>query len=371
MNTPLRFHWSLSQAGDGFRRSGATSRMTGLPSRDAQLELCRCAERNGIESMLMAIGFTRPDPMLLALSLGMDTTSINFMVACRAGLISPTMFVQQINTLSALLEGRVCINIVGGHTPTEQRYYGDFLEHDERYARTDEFLSVCEAFWRGDGEVDFNGRYYTIEKGKVSTPFVSRERRSPEIFVGGNSGQALELARGHASCLWRFAEAPDALREKIAPLLPDGVETGLLMGLIVRPEHDEAVAAANALIEQFGAEARDVQRSFVGRSDSVAYNSTFNLANGSADGWITPTLWSGAVPYLGAPSMALVGSPEEVADAIIEYRRAGITQFLFIGWPDHEEMERFGRDVLPLVRGKERMLEESSVVAREEAGPCR
>ena len=59
------------------------------------------------------------------------------------------MLVQQINTLSVLTRGRVSLNIVAGHTPHEQRYYGDFLAHDERYERTDEFLTICRRFWGG------------------------------------------------------------------------------------------------------------------------------------------------------------------------------------------------------------------------------
>src|SRR5262245_6215879 len=114
MEKPLRFHWSLSQAGEPFRRAQATTQQSGLPKLEAQLALCRRAEAYGIESMLMAIGFSRPDPLLLAVRLGMETEKIHFMVACRSGLVSPTFFVQQVNTVSALLQGRICINIVSG-----------------------------------------------------------------------------------------------------------------------------------------------------------------------------------------------------------------------------------------------------------------
>ncbi len=73
----------------------------------------------------------------------------------------------------------------------------------------------------------------------------------------------------------------------------------------------------------------------------------------SQDAWVTPTLWTGAVPYLGAPSIALVGDYDEVADAIWEYRKVGVSQFLFLGWPDIEEMTRFSQHVLPRVRHRE------------------
>ena len=103
--TPLRFHWSLSQAGNALRRGAERDRMPGVPDFAAQLELCRRAEEHGVDSMLMAVGYTRPDPLLLSLALGLETERIRFMVACRAGLLSPVAFVQQVNTASAVLGG--------------------------------------------------------------------------------------------------------------------------------------------------------------------------------------------------------------------------------------------------------------------------
>jgi alkanesulfonate monooxygenase len=350
----FRFHWSLSQVGDKFRRSRATTEMTGLLSLEAQVDFCRAAEEIGIDSVLMALGFTRPDPMVLSAMLGTYTTRIKFMVACRSGLISPTSFVQQVNTLSALTNGRVHINMVCGHTPHELKYYGDFLSHDERYERTDEFLTICRAFWRRETEVNFSGKYYRIEGGKLNTPFVSDERTGPEIYLGGNSEQAEQLAARHATCLWRFPDAPDELRPRIAPLLKKGIEVGLLVSIIARPTRDEALEAARALIETVGEQSRAANKEFARKSDSVGFRSNFSLADSKETEWLTPNLWTGAIPYLGAPAIALVGSSEEIASAIWELREAGITQFLFMGWPDLEEMRFFGREVLPLIREKER-----------------
>ena len=81
MDKPLRFHWSLSQAGDKLRRAQATIAMSGLFDIQQQIKVCRHAEKNGIESMLMAIGFTRPDPLQLAIAIGLQTEKIKFMLA--------------------------------------------------------------------------------------------------------------------------------------------------------------------------------------------------------------------------------------------------------------------------------------------------
>ena len=350
----LRFHWSLSQVGDKFRRANATADMKGLFSFETQIEFCLAAEQSGIDSLLMAFGFTRPDPMVLASALGQQTGRIKFMVACRPGVMSPTVFVQQINTVSALTNGRVHINIVTGHSPHELRYYGDSLEHDQRYERTDEFLGACRAFWRRDGEVNFQGKYYDIQGGKLNTPFVSCERTSPEIFLGGNSELAEQLAIRHADCLWRFADTPDNLRSRVPQITAHGTEVGLLVSILARPTREAAVRDAYAMIQSLSAkQAQPFGKEFAQKTDSVAYRSTLELAERSKSDWLTPWLWTGAIPYLGSPAIALVGGPEEIAAAIMEYKEIGISQFLFMGWPDLDEMTFFGREILPLVREKE------------------
>jgi len=348
---PLRFHWSMSSAGEELKGAKARAAVSGIPNLDAHVRFCKVAEECGIESLLTAFGFHRADPIVLAAALGMLTTRIKFMVAVRSGVCSPTLFVQQVNSVAALTGGRICLNVVAGHTPEEQKYYGDFLAHDERYERTDEFLTVCNAFWKGSGEVNFAGKYYTIEKGKLNTPFVAPDRSAPEIFLGGNSPPGEKLAVKHADCMWRLPEPAAKMRDRVRPLVESGIEVGILVSLIVRETHDEAIAATEQLIARFDGAPRRTHEEFAKKSDSVAFTSTYKLAN--ADDWPAPYLWTGAVPYMGAPSVAIVGSPTEVADALFEYRDAGVTQFLFMGWPDLEEMERLSRLVVPLVRERE------------------
>jgi len=360
---PLRFHWSLSQAGDNLRRLRPAEQMPGLLTLESQLALCRQGERCGIESMLMAIGFSRPDPTLLSIELGLRTEKMKFMIACRSGLISPTYWVQQINTGSALLPGRICVNLVCGHTPHELRYYGDFLSHDERYQRTDEFLTVCRGLWSagpsGPG-VDFLGKHYRIEQGLLRTPFVSGEGVAPEIFVGGNSDQAAALAVRHADCLWRFPDRDEILRPQCELLNRAGKQLGLLVSLITRPTREEALGACRALLAKCNAEARAFRQQFVDRSDSIGFRAVHASA-GEQSEWLTPWIWTGAVPYLGPPAIALVGSFEEAAAALRRYQKMCITQFLFTGWPDVEEMEYFGKGVLPILREGE---------AANEKQPC-
>jgi alkanesulfonate monooxygenase len=353
VNAPLRFMWSLSSVGDSLRRSQPMTTMTGGPELAPYIDFCHHAESCGIESLLMAFNFTRPDPIAYSAALARHTQGIKFLVAARSGTCSPTYFVQQINTLSVLSGGRVCINVVVGRVPAEQRYYGDFLDHDDRYARTDEFLDVCNALWRGDAPVTFAGRHYRVEGARINTPFGANGRSGPEIYLGGSSPQALDLAARHADCLLMLAEPPQAMAARVAQVRHGGCQVGLLVTLVSRPSRAEAVEAAAELVRAAGEPARQVHDELRRRSDSVGYATAYEHAMGDSS-WLSPYLWAGAVPYLGAPSIALVGSADDIVDALEEYRAVGVTQFLFMGHPDLEQMLFFGEEILPRVRERER-----------------
>jgi alkanesulfonate monooxygenase len=362
-NTPLRFHWRLPYAGEtsGFARTDqGTAPEIGLPDPAAQTYFCHRAEECGIDSLLLDFGFAKPDPMLLAATLGQATEKIKFIVAYRSGLFAPTMFVQQLNTLSALIGGRVSLNIVAGYSPEEQRGYGDFLSHDERYARTEEFLAICRALWKREAEVDFSGVYYRIAKGTLKTPFVSSDRSFPEIFVGGGSAQAQRLALSQGTCWMQLADAPETLSQDVSAVRKQGIEAGLRLAVIARPTRDEALRAAYSLT---GLSNRDGnlkgESEFIRRTDSVSFKAAYRLGDTE---WITPCLWTGAIRSHGSTAIALVGAADEVANALLEYGRVGISQFILSGWPKLEEMIYFGQAVLPIIRAQE-----AAVVSR---GAC-
>ena len=131
--------------------------------------------------------------------------------------------------------------------------------------------------------------------------------------------------------------------------MEQGKEVGLLVSLITRPTQEEAEAAAQALQGRFGDETREVVEEVYKQSDSEGFQSVFTLSGKEQFPWVTPYLWTGAVPYLGPPAIALVGSYENIAKAISDYKAIGITQYLFMGWPDIEEMTHLAKGVMPLL----------------------
>jgi alkanesulfonate monooxygenase len=358
LDREIKFHWRLLQGGEpvGVTRARQFELdSVALPDIKAQAEFSLKAEEAGIDSLLTDVSYGKPDPLLLASGIISHTSTMKFLVAIRSGMISPTYFVQQANTFSALYNGKLLFNIVAGHSPDEMAYYGDFLNHDQRYDRTEEFLAVCRAFWSKTGPVNYKGEYYKIVNGKIRTPYVSETSEAPYIFVAGNSDKAKQVAIKQGDCWMRLPDVPEKVRLDGVDVLAAGKEVGLRMAIISRDTKQESIAAAAKLLEDVVVKRGEakVENSFVKNSDSIMMKNMYDM---SSKEWITPYLWTGAVKTFGAPTIALVGDPEEVSDAIIEYKKAGVSQFIFSGWPKLDEMVYFGKNILPLVRSKERAM---------------
>ena len=348
----LRFHWRCLEAPDVMETNPSAPRHD--PSRgdvdlSAQALFCREAAELGIDSLLMNVGFAVPDPLLLSAGLAARTDRIRFLVAVRPGLMSPTLFVQSVNTFSQVFPDRLSLNVVAGHSPAEQAAYGDAADHDRRYDRMDEFLTICRALWEQEAPVSFEGRYYTIREARLHTRFLPASAGRPQIYVGGNSEACRRVAGRHADVWMRFPAPMDELTASIRPLLQDGREVGLRMAVLARPTRDEALEAARALVPDRPDDKTSDEDAFVRRSDSQSIREVFAL--GSRE-WLSPALWTGAVRRYGAPSVVLLGSYDEVADQIRELGELGISQYILHGWPKWDEMRRFGTEVLPRVRSR-------------------
>jgi alkanesulfonate monooxygenase len=305
----------------------------------------RHAEEAGIDSVLISFSRYEPDPLLVSCALGQVTSRLKFIVAFRSGLMLPTTFVQQVNTLSALIGGRVALNIVAGSSTLEQHGYGDFLEHDERYARAEEFLAICHSFWRTDGEVDFAGTYYRVEQGKLHTPFLSPEGTAPKIYVSGHSERSNGLAYSQGSCRLRVIDTPETLEPAVARFRERGIGVCLRLGMVCRSTREEAAAVAASLLPKDRGESTTTLK-----DDSQMYNEGKAVAY---DSWLNDLVWAGLVPHYGPVWTTLLGTPKELAEAFLAYKKIGVTEFIISGWPEIDEMVRFGREVLPLVREAE------------------
>ena len=148
----------------------------------------------------------------------------------------------------------------------------------------------------------------------------------------------------------RLIDTPEKLQPSVAYFRERGVEVGLRLCVICRPTREEALEAAQALLPDQDIEKQE--RGILARSDSQ----TLKHALAAADnvGWLNQNLWAGLVPFYGSSAITLVGTPQELAQAFLDYKAIGITQFIISGWPKLEEMVIFGREVIPLIRESER-----------------
>ena len=352
-----RFHWMLPKGGEVSLNGPQTPREAShyrlastrdgspapVPDMRGWTHFGKHAEEAGIESLLVSFSKYEPDPILVSAALGQTTTKLKFIAAYRSGLMKPTSFVQQINTASAFMPGRLALNIVAGSSTEEQRGYGDYLAHDERYARAEEFLEVCHSFWRDSDDVNFDGKYYQVDHGKLHTPLFA-DRSIPEIYISGHSAQAEQLAVSKGTCLLRVADTVENLKPAVARVLERGIEVCLRMCVICRPTRAEAIEVAESLLPRD--DMGQYERSVAVKNDSQMYRE----ASEARDMWLSPLLWKGFVRYYGPVWTTLVGSFDDVAGALLEYKAIGVTQFIMSGWPELDEVKTFGSEVLPRVR---------------------
>lgn len=351
----LKFHWAAPT--DSGQQKATGQYDEGQFDIDAIVGFAQSAEKAGIKSLLMGISFHMPDPIVLLSVLLRETSKIKFILAYRPGLISPTLFAQIVNTLSWAGKSRIDLNIVAGISPAEQAYYGDFCDHGQRYARTDEFLEVSGALWQPTKPYSFKGEFYRIEEAELGLKFENGGR--PGIFISGGSQAATDIAVKHADCLLRYGDTPENLKAQAESLHAQGLKLGIRMHVIARETRDQALQTV-ALMSANPDEAHRAEiAEFVKRCDSQAVKKSFDLASQSKDDWLSDMVWSGAVAYRGGPALSIVGSYDEVAAYLKQYREAGVDEFILSGWPTRNEMELFCEEVLP----RYHQLEEQRVCA--------
>jgi len=360
-NTKLRFHWMLPKAGEVQKINSQTAKdaaeyRLNAPKNPTTYSVdiegwkyfAEIAEEAGIEGVLISFSTYEPDPTTVACALGAVTKSLKYILAFRSGLMKPPVMVQQINTLSGLIDGRLLLNTVAGSSKSEQYSYGDFLNHDDRYERAGEFLSVCNALWNSDEEVNFSGKHYKVEKGMVYPPFKSPDRKVPELFVSGHSKAAKDLAVSQGTCWLRVIDTPEKIESTVKEILSQGIEVCLRLGMICRATRAEALNVIEDILSL--ATDKDKNISVPNRQDSQMYQ---EAKKNKEDVWRSRNIYTGFTPYFGPVWTMLVGTPDELVDVFMEYKKMGITQFIISGFPEVDEVNNFGKEILPKLRKAE------------------
>ncbi len=342
----MRFGFWLPVFG-GWLRNVPDERMAA--TWDYARRLTQRAEQIGFDLTLVAElnlndikGMDAPslDAWSTAAALAAVTERLEIMVAVRPTFHQPALLAKQAANIDRISNGRLSLNVVSSWWATEAKKYGiQFDQHDDRYARTGEWLDVVDGMWK-EPRFSYQGKYYGVDDAILEPKPVQRPR--PTIYAGGESPAAKALISQKCDAWLTHGDPPETIAGKVADLrerrerleLPP-MKFGAAGYAIVRGSDDEA-------------------RREVARITEVS-EGTAGYAN--YQDWLNNTqleqrvsLEDYSVSNRGLRS-GLVGTPEQVAERIIEFERAGLDLLLLQFSPQLEEMERFAQEVIPLVNG--------------------
>ena len=341
--------WFLPTHGDG-RYLGAAEGAREV-SIDYLGQIARAADDLGYFGVLLPTGRSCEDSWVVASALAPLTRRLRFLVAVRPGLQEPAMAARMAATLDRISNGRLLINVVTGGDPVELKGDGVFLDHDERYAVTDEFLHIWRGLMAGE-TVTFEGKHLRAENGRVIFPPV--QAPYPPLYFGGSSPAGIEVAADHCDVYLTWGEPPAGVAEKLARARAAAEKRGktfsygIRLHVIVRETESEAWAEAEKLISRLDDATIARAQETLKRQDSIGQNRMMALHGGRRDKLVVyPNLWAGVGLVRGGAGTALVGSADQVADLMKQYIDLGIDRFILSGYPHLEEAYRFAELVFP------------------------
>lgn len=319
-------------------------------------QLAGAVDHLGFTGALFATGGGAHDAWVMAAALIPFTQHMRFIIAVHPGLMSPLLLAQKAATFDQFSGGRLVLNVVNG----EQHQlppHGVYLDHDERYALSDEYWGVWRRIMSGE-TVDFEGRYLSVRGAKLNLP--PWRKPYPELFFGGSSPPALRVAAKHVDTYLTWGEPLAQAAEKIATVRTLAAESGrelrfgIRLNVIVRETREEAWAAADGLLAKMDEETKARNRERLAQSDSLGQARMNALIGDRAvrrarDLEIAPDLWAGFGLVRNGPGTALVGDPQTVRARLEEYRQAGFEVFILSGYPLLEEAYRVADLLLPLL----------------------
>jgi alkanesulfonate monooxygenase len=314
-------------------------------------------EAAGFDRVLIAHNSSDADAVLVATHAAQHTKTLGFMIAHRPGFIAPTYAARLFATFDVFSGGRGGIHIISGGDSVEQRRDGDFLNHEERYRRTDEYVGLLRRTWTAEAPFSHQGPYYQVENAFARV----KPLQKPHIpvYFGGSSDLAIEFAAKHADIYAFWGETQEQARDTIARVRaacrhvgrnPDTLRFSLSMRPVLAATEEAAWQRADRIIERI----RDLRGNTVGRVNPKPESiGSKRLMDAAAGGKVRDKrLWTEVAAAVGAGSntTSLVGTPEQVAESLLDYYALGVTTFLIRGFDPLDDATDYGCHLLPLVR---------------------
>lgn len=316
-------------------------------------KVAKAHEDAGFDRALVAYHSNSPDSAFVAAHAASVTHRLKFLIAHRPGFISPTVAARQFATLDVFNGGRTAVHIITGGDDKELRAEGSYIGKDDRYARSDEYLSVLRQEWTSEKPFDHHGTYYQFEGAHSAV-------KSPQLphiplYFGGSSPAAIAVAGKHADVYALWGETYEQVRDIVKQVRAEAAKHGrsIRFSLSLRPiladTEEAAWARAESILQQ--AKALAESNGFV-RREPPNEGSRRLLAAAAQGSRLDKRLWTGIAGLLGAQgnSTSLVGTPEQVAEALLDYYDLGITTFLIRGFDPLEDAIDYGRKLIPLTR---------------------
>ncbi|PLK56130.1 alkanesulfonate monooxygenase, partial [Klebsiella quasipneumoniae] len=207
----------------GHRLSSETIAPVGpIFDRDYIVRFAQTHEAAGFDRLLVGHWSDQPDGFLVTALAGLSTKKIQYLLAHRPGFVSPTLAARKFATLEHLLGGRLAVHIISGGNDAEQRRDGDYLDHDQRYARTDAFLDVVRQVWTSEQPADIHNDFYQAEQAWSAI----RPLQKPHlpIYFGGSSEAAIAVAGKHADVFALWGESLAQTGETIQRVRAEAVK---------------------------------------------------------------------------------------------------------------------------------------------------
>lgn len=307
-------------------------------------KLARRSEQNGFDLTLIAElnlndikGVDAPslDAWSTAAALAAVTKSLELMVAVRPTFHLPALLAKQAANIDNISNGRVSLNVVSSWWAEEAKKYGvQFDEHDDRYARTSEWLDIVDAAWKKD-HFSYTGKYHSVQDLVLQPKPVSKPR--PTIHAGGESETAKNLIAEKCDAYVMHGDPPERIAEKIRDMqerrdkrdLPP-MKYGVAGYVIVRENEAETKKEL--------ARITDVHQNAAGYRNYEQW-----LANTQLERRVSLEEYS--VSNRGLRS-GLVGTSQQIADQIGAFEKAGADLLLLQFSPQAEEMDRFSEQVI-------------------------
>jgi alkanesulfonate monooxygenase len=335
----------------------------GVVDGDYLARFAQAHEASGFDRVLIGYSATTPDGFAVASHVLHHTERLKVLIAHRPGFVQPSVVARKLATLDQLSGGgRVAIHHISGGDEPDQRRDGDRVGHDDRYRRTAEFMTVLRAVLESPTPVDFSGEFYDFE-GAFSRVKPSGPDGIP-LYFGGASEAAVRVGAEHADVYMLWGEPLDDIAARIAAVRQVAAEFGRTprFSLSCRPiladtedaawERAEEIRSLTAARIPSGA-GNTPGGGLPGRRTNSTSVGGQRLRQQAAQAEIhDERLWYGVAQVTGSASnsTALVGTPAQVAEALLRYHDIGVDAFLIRGFDPLDDAVDYGRELIPLVR---------------------